>query len=72
MRFRVFQIVINSDIEKMYRQVLLHPNDTYYQLIYWRENPNEPLNVYKLRTVTYGNKQQFFSCTVCKSISLRI
>lgn len=65
MRFRVFQIVINSDIEKMYRQVLLHPNDKYYQLIYWRENPNEPLNVYKLRTVTYGITSSSFLAVRC-------
>ena len=54
LRFRVHPIAITADIEKMYRQIEVHPQDALYQKILWRENQNEPIKVYKLNTVTYG------------------
>ena len=38
----------------MYRQVLVHKDDTPLQGIIWRNSPNEPLKIYELLTVTYG------------------
>ncbi|XP_058817720.1 uncharacterized protein LOC131681032 [Topomyia yanbarensis] len=35
-RFRTFPVALVGDIAKMYRQVLLHPEDTPYQRILWR------------------------------------
>lgn len=55
MNFRKFRYGITADIEKMYRQVLIHPADRKYQKIMWRENPMEPIRVYQLKTVTYGH-----------------
>lgn len=53
-KFRVYPFVLTGDIEKMYRQVLVHPDDRRYQRILWRENPQQPPDVYELNTITYG------------------
>ncbi|XP_063915617.1 uncharacterized protein LOC135131675 [Zophobas morio] len=57
--------VLNADIAKMYRQIKIHPNDTNYQLVLWRNHPSEPLNTYRLLTLTYGTKPASFIATRC-------
>lgn len=54
LRFRTHKLAATADIEKMYRQILIHSDQTNLQLILWRENPKEPIKIYKLLTVTYG------------------
>ncbi|XP_036329773.1 uncharacterized protein LOC118741907 [Rhagoletis pomonella] len=54
LRWRFFRYVFNSDIEKMYRQILLNPDDTKYQRIIFRTSPTEPIRLYELKTVTFG------------------
>ncbi|KAI8440876.1 hypothetical protein MSG28_009178 [Choristoneura fumiferana] len=54
LRFRHYSYVLTGDIEKMYRQVLIHENQRHLQQILWREDPNQDLKLYKLNTVTYG------------------
>ena len=54
LRFRTFQYVINADIAKMYRQIYLNTPDRDYHRIFWRENREDPMQVYRLTTVTYG------------------
>ncbi|XP_058987182.1 uncharacterized protein LOC131806659 [Musca domestica] len=56
LRFRLPKFVFTTDIEKMYRQILIHPDDQKYQLIIWREDPSHPVSYYKLNTVTYGTR----------------
>lgn len=53
-RFRKFVIAVTADITKMYRQINIHSNDRFLQLIFWRKSTNEPLSIFKLNTVTYG------------------
>lgn len=53
-RFRMHSFVLIADIEKMYRQVLVHPDDRKFQQIFWREESTEPLEVYQLNTLTFG------------------
>lgn len=53
-RFRTHAYVLIADIEKMFRQIRVNPNDTVYQRILWRENRLEPIKSYQLNTVTYG------------------
>lgn len=55
MNFRKFKFGITADIEKMYRQVLVHEDDRIYQKILWRPDEKEPLRTYQLKTVTYGH-----------------
>ncbi|XP_036345965.1 uncharacterized protein LOC118755225 [Rhagoletis pomonella] len=54
LRWRLYKYVFNSDIEKMYRQILVHNNHTKYQRIIFRTNPNDPISLYELKTVTFG------------------
>ena len=53
-RFRSHKIALTADIEKMYRQVLVHPADANFQRILFRSNPQDSVKTYKLNTVTYG------------------
>lgn len=52
--FRRYSIVFTCDIRQMFRQIRMHEDDQKYQLIYWREDPDLPLETYQLTTVTYG------------------
>ncbi|XP_058827602.1 uncharacterized protein LOC131687527 [Topomyia yanbarensis] len=54
LRFRTFPIALVGDIAKMYRQVLVHPNDSPLQRILWRFSDQSPVQTYELLTVTYG------------------
>ncbi|KAI8433726.1 hypothetical protein MSG28_015714 [Choristoneura fumiferana] len=51
---RQYKFVACADVEKMFRQVLIQPDQRSLQLIFWRETPADPLHVYQLNTVTYG------------------
>ncbi|XP_076301775.1 uncharacterized protein LOC143219850 [Lasioglossum baleicum] len=53
-KFRTHICVLTADIEKMFRQVKVHEEDSYYQKILWRQSVEHPLKTYKLNTVTYG------------------
>ncbi|XP_045540301.1 uncharacterized protein LOC123722487 [Papilio machaon] len=60
-----------SDVEKMYRQIVVHPDDRHLQRIVWREDPSEPLRTYELNTVTYGTASAPYLATRClKQIGL--
>lgn len=54
LRFRQYKYVACADVEKMYRQVLVHDDQRNLQLILWRENASDELSIYRLNTVTYG------------------
>ncbi|XP_047350403.1 uncharacterized protein LOC124949446 [Vespa velutina] len=53
-RFRVHTYLLKADIAKMYRHVILHPDDRKYQKILWRENRSLPIKSYELNTITYN------------------
>ncbi|XP_046417532.1 uncharacterized protein LOC124178336 [Neodiprion fabricii] len=55
-RWRRYAYVFTADIEKMYRQIGVHPDDWDLQRILWRNNPQDPVSTYQLCTVTYGLK----------------
>ncbi|CAB0011196.1 unnamed protein product, partial [Nesidiocoris tenuis] len=54
LRFRYHQVVFSTDIVKMFRMIRVHPLDRKFQNIYWRFNPNEAVQRFELKTVTYG------------------
>ncbi|XP_065089129.1 uncharacterized protein LOC135710468 [Ochlerotatus camptorhynchus] len=54
LRFRTFFIALVADIAKMYRQILVHLDDTPFQRILWRFSKLSPVQIYELLTVTYG------------------
>ncbi|KMQ92412.1 hypothetical protein RF55_7602 [Lasius niger] len=51
---RTHRYALVADIEKMYRLVLVHPNDRDLQRILWRNNVNKNIQEFQLNTVTYG------------------
>ncbi|XP_058830213.1 uncharacterized protein LOC131689266 isoform X1 [Topomyia yanbarensis] len=63
LRFRTYPVALVADIEKMYRQVLLHPEDTALQRIFWRFHPDQPIQIFELLTVTYGMAPSSFLAT---------
>lgn len=70
LRFREHRYVACADIEKMYRQVLVDKEQRHLQLILWRENPSDPLDIYQLNTVTYGTASApFLSCRCLKQLA---
>ncbi|XP_045474991.1 uncharacterized protein LOC123680913 [Harmonia axyridis] len=54
LRFRLHRYVFTADIRQMYRQILISPEQRDYQRIVWRFTKQEPLQYYRLNTVTYG------------------
>ncbi|XP_061721102.1 uncharacterized protein LOC133527922 [Cydia pomonella] len=65
LRFREHRYVACADVAKMYRQILIQPDQRNLQLILWRENPSEPLNIYQLNTVTFGTSSGAFLAIRC-------
>lgn len=53
LRWRLGRVALTGDIEKMYRQFWVHPEDTPFLQFLWRNEPNEPLELYELQTVTF-------------------
>jgi len=64
-RFRTHYYALSADITKMYRQIWLNTEHTNYQKIFWRENSNQPLLTYRLKTVTYGTTPASYLATGC-------
>lgn len=65
LKFRQHEIIIKADIAKMYRQIEVSLEDQPFQRILWRENPDEPLKIFELKTVTYGTASASFQSTRC-------
>lgn len=54
LRFRCHRYGLTADIVKMYRQILVQPQERNLQLILWRDDSSKPIETYALNTVTYG------------------
>ncbi|KAL4122796.1 hypothetical protein QTP88_015071 [Uroleucon formosanum] len=64
-RFRTHKYVISADIVKMYRQVWIFEQDRNYQRILWHSNPERPIQIYRLKTITYGVVTASYLATGC-------
>ncbi|GAB1860679.1 Gag-pol polyprotein [Camponotus japonicus] len=53
-KWRRHRCVLATDVEKMYRQILIHPEDRDLQRILWRYKEVDKVREYQLNTVTYG------------------
>lgn len=60
LRFRCRRYVFTADVQKMYRQVMVHEDDQKYQRIVWRDNRQQELKTIQLSTVTYGTAAATF------------
>ncbi|XP_028171605.1 uncharacterized protein LOC114360928 [Ostrinia furnacalis] len=56
LKWRQYYIAFTADIEKMFRQIWIHPDDLKFQKIIWRDFPNQAIEEYELTSVTYGTK----------------
>lgn len=54
LRFRFRNIALVGDLEKMYRQISVRACDRDFQRILWRFSTSDPVQEYRLNTVTYG------------------
>ncbi|XP_058816128.1 uncharacterized protein LOC131679415 [Topomyia yanbarensis] len=63
LRCRTKQIMLVADVEKMFRQVLISPEERPLQCILWRSSPTAEVSTYELNTVTYGTKPAPFLAT---------
>lgn len=67
-RFRTHNYVLTADIVKMYRQILMTDKHRDYQRILWRTDPNQPIQIYRLNTVTYGTVPASYLATGCLQV----
>ncbi|XP_062703682.1 uncharacterized protein LOC134286125 [Aedes albopictus] len=71
--FRCHDKVATADVVKMYRQVNLHEEDSWFQCILWRNDPSEEIQVYRLKTVTYGEAaSSFLACRALHEVGEEI
>ncbi|XP_075160007.1 uncharacterized protein LOC142233105 [Haematobia irritans] len=54
LNWRRYKYVYSGDIQKMYRQIKIHPDDRSYQRILFQKDPKDPVRDYQLNTVTFG------------------
>lgn len=72
LRFRSFKYVLTSDIEKMFRQIKINPNQTFLLNILWRDASEDLLQCVELKTVTYGtNSAPFLATRVLNDVALK-
>ncbi|UYV60184.1 hypothetical protein LAZ67_1000270 [Cordylochernes scorpioides] len=71
LRFRIHPVAINADIAKMYRQIRISQDDSEFQRIVWRNDPNDKIRDYRLETVTYGTScAPFLATRIIKQLAL--
>lgn len=63
LRFRTHKIAFIADVEKMFRQILVHPDQRNLQRILWKENMHDKIKTFKLNTITYGTVSAPFLAT---------
>ncbi|XP_045495987.1 uncharacterized protein LOC123694566 [Colias croceus] len=54
MRWRTHIYCIVADIVQMYRQIVVHEDDSNFQRILWRADPSQPIQHFKLSRLTFG------------------
>lgn len=68
LHFRTYVIAFSADVNKMYRRIVVHPDDRYLQTILWRDNPSYPIQKYQLTTLTYGTTPAAYIATKCLQV----
>ena len=54
LKFRSYSTAISGDISKMYREILLSPEDRPYHRFLWRKELTEPWHDWEMQRVTFG------------------
>ncbi|XP_073979069.1 uncharacterized protein [Rhodnius prolixus] len=70
-RFRVDKWVFTADIRQMFRQIQHPPEDRDLLRILWRFDTSQPVQEYRLCTVTYGTTSApYLACRVLQELAL--
>ena len=70
MNWMKYKYVFVSDIQHMFRQILVHEEDRRFQQILWRFGRDEPVKSWSLNTVTYGMiSSPFLAIRVMKQLA---
>lgn len=68
LRFRTHVVALSADIAKMYRQIQVYPRFYDWQRIFWRPEPQQPVQEYQLKTNTYGTASApLLRCARCNN-----
>ncbi|GFR07434.1 DUF1758 domain-containing protein [Trichonephila clavata] len=71
LRARKHAYFFSCDISHMFGQIEIHPRQRHFQKILWKKGLNEPVQIFKLKTVTYGTTPAcYLSTRVLKQLSL--
>ena len=54
LKFRTYPVAISGYISKMYREVLLHPEDRHYHRFIWRAEVDQSWQEFQMNRVTFG------------------
>ncbi|GBO02695.1 hypothetical protein AVEN_138941-1 [Araneus ventricosus] len=54
LRAHKYGYFFSCDICHMYKQIEINAHERHFQKILWKKYPNKPVQIFKLRTVTYG------------------
>ena len=65
LRFRLNRIALTADVSKMYRAIVLPPEDRDYHRFLWRNNMDEGLKDYWMTRVTFGVSSSSFVANMC-------
>uniref|UniRef100_A0ABD2X8U6 Peptidase aspartic putative domain-containing protein n=2 Tax=Trichogramma kaykai TaxID=54128 RepID=A0ABD2X8U6_9HYME len=59
-----------TDVEKMFRQIRVHPDDVDWQPVLWRKDSTNPIEDFRCTTVTYGSAAApFLALRVMKQLA---
>ncbi|XP_031637636.1 uncharacterized protein LOC116350053 [Contarinia nasturtii] len=73
LRWRKNKIAVIADLEKMYKQIQIDKTQYKYQLVLWRENPNEPIKTYALTTVIFGlSGSPYLAMRTLKQLAMQV
>ena len=64
LRFRLHRVALTADVSRMYRAVMLTESDRDFHRFVWRQNPNEPLQDYRMTRVTFGVSASSFAANM--------
>ncbi|XP_055902810.1 uncharacterized protein LOC129938987 [Eupeodes corollae] len=71
LRYRCFEYCFSADIKQMFRMIEVQQCDRDFQRILWRDSPDQPIQHYRLTTVTYGTSPApFLSIRTLQQLSL--
>jgi hypothetical protein len=63
--FRLYRVALTTDVSKMYRAVILPPEDRDLHRFVWRGQLDEPLKDYRMTRVTFGISSSSFAANMC-------